>query len=63
MDTEFWILAIVPILALVAIADSIVGFSASLARRIGCRDAIWAHIALLFLVLPDTSFGCSLCSI
>ena len=51
MDDEIWILLVVPILALVAIADSVATCSQRLAQRIGPVAAVGAHLAILVLAL------------
>lgn len=50
MEVEIWLLAVVPILAVVALADSVVHFSAGLAYRIGITNDLWTHVAVLLLV-------------
>ena len=50
MDVEIWILAIVPILAVVALCDSITRLSTWLSARLGLANELWAHIAILLLV-------------
>jgi hypothetical protein len=49
MDVEFWILAVVPILAAVAFCDSTTRLSARLSSRFGLADELWAHLAILIL--------------
>jgi hypothetical protein len=53
MEVEIWILAIVPALAVVAMVDSLVNFSAWLSTKLNLRSELSAHAAvlLLFLVL------------
>src|SRR5262245_10824313 len=46
---EFWILAIVPILAVVAICDSATRLSTRLSSTLGFANELWIHIAILFL--------------
>jgi hypothetical protein len=45
-----WILALVPIMALVALADSIIGCSIFIARRIGCHDAMFVHAGIIIFI-------------
>lgn len=49
MDVEFWIVAVVPILAAVALCDSITRLSTRLSSRLGIADALWMHVAILIL--------------
>jgi hypothetical protein len=49
MDVEFWILAIVPILAVVALGDSITRLSTRLSSRLGLANELWIHVAILVL--------------
>jgi hypothetical protein len=49
MDVEFWIFAVVPILAAVALCDSITQVSARLSSRLWLANALWVHLAILIL--------------
>jgi hypothetical protein len=49
MDVEFWILAVVPILAAVALCDSITQLSARLSSRLGLANTLWIHLTILIL--------------
>jgi hypothetical protein len=51
VDVEVWILAIVPILALVALTDSATSFSSVVSRKLGISDRLWVHLAILLLSL------------
>src|SRR5262245_35398957 len=46
---EFWILAIVPILAAVALCDSATRLSTRLSSRLGLANQLWIHVAILIL--------------
>ena len=50
MDVEFWILAVVSILAVVAFCDSVTRLSARLSSKLGLADALWAHVVILILL-------------
>jgi hypothetical protein len=49
VDVEFWIVAVVPILAAVALCDSIARLSTQLSSRLGVANALWMHVAILIL--------------
>jgi hypothetical protein len=48
-EGEFWILAVVPILAAVALGDSITRLSARISSRFGLTDRLWIHLTILVL--------------
>jgi hypothetical protein len=49
MDAATWATLILPALALIAIGDSLAGFSVSLSRKLGLASGILAHFALLLV--------------
>jgi len=68
MDPDTWIALFAPMLALIAVADSVMHFSARLSAKLGLTQRLWLHTALLATCFalavaslswffPDYSFG------
>jgi hypothetical protein len=53
---DIWILAIVPLLAIVAVIDSVVGLSKSVSSRLGFGNSLMVHVAILIFTLSTSVF-------